>query len=108
MVQEDKTGHGEKIIVHVDEEIEDLIPGFLDNRWKDVEILRSALGKGDYETIRSLGHKMKGAGGGYGFDYITDLGFALENAANEQSTDEIQKQIKELSHYLDHIEVIYE
>ena len=107
-MQEDKTGHGEKIIVHVDEEIEDLIPGFLDNRWKDVEILKEALDKGDYKTILSLGHKMKGAGGGYGFDHITDLGLALENAAKAQNTEEIQRRIQEISYYLEHVEVIYE
>lgn len=98
----------QKIVVTVDEEIEDLVPGFLENRHRDVKTLEEALEKGDYETIRSLGHKMKGAGGGYGFDAITDIGMALENAAKDSDAQEIQGRIQELTHYLEHVEVVYE
>ena len=95
-----------KIIVHVDEEIEDLIPGFLDNRRKDVNALQEALTNSDYETIRTLGHAMKGAGGGYGFDAITDIGSSLENAAKQKNTEEIRKRINELEDYLERVEVV--
>jgi len=107
MTKEDEARHGEKIIVHVDEEIEDLIPGFLENRRKDVIALQEALAKGDHETISILGHKMRGTGGGYGFDLITDLGHSLEEAAKEKNNDEIQKRIHELFHFLENVEVIY-
>ena len=97
-----------KIIVNVDEEIEDLIPGFLENRRKDVNTLQEALTHGDYETIRTLGHAMKGAGGGYGFDAITDIGSSLEIAAKQNNTEEIRKGIDELTDYLERVEVVYE
>jgi len=108
MTKEDGARHGEKIIVHVDEEIEDLIPGFLENRRKDLIALKEALAKGDHESISRLGHKMKGTGGGYGFDLITDLGVSIEEAAKEKNNDEIQKRIHELFHFLENVEVIYE
>ena len=108
MPQEGGTGKGERIIVHVDEEIEDLIPGFLDNRRKDINALQEALAKGDYEAVRTLGHAMKGAGGGYGFDTITVIGSSLENAAKQNNTEEIRKRINELSDYLERVEVIHE
>ena len=108
MTKEDGARHGEKIIVHVDEEIEDLIPGFLENRRKDLIALKEALAKGDHESISRLGHKMKGTGGGYGFDLITDLGQSIEEAAKEKNNDEIQKRIHELFHFLENVEVIYE
>ncbi len=107
MTKEDEARHGEKIIVHVDEEIKDLIPGFLENRRKDVIALNEALAKDDHETIRILGHKLKGTGGGYGFDLITDLGQSIEEAAKEENNDEIQKRIHELTHFLENVEVIY-
>lgn len=99
---------GEKIIVHVDREIQDLIPGFLENRCKDIETAREALVKGDYEIIRALGHTMKGSGGGYGFDTITDIGRSLENAAKERNVEEIRRWVGELSQYLKHVEIVYE
>jgi len=98
----------EKIIVHGDAELEGLIPGFLENRSKDVKTLEVAMGKGDYETIRKLGHTMKGAGGGYGFDVITDIGRSLEQAAKAMNPDEILRCVNELSYYLERIEVVYE
>ena len=94
------TQQDEKIIVKVDEEIEDLVPGFLENRANDLKLLRNALQAKDYETIRSLGHRMKGSGGGYGFDAITDLGHGLEEASREKDPEEIQRLIRELSHFL--------
>ena len=99
---------GEKIVVHVDAELEDLIPGFLENRQEDIRSIEEALEKGDYETIRTLGHSMKGSGGGYGFDAITDIGKSLEDAAKEKNTGEIRKRVGELLHYLERVEVVYE
>ncbi len=97
-----------KIIVRVDEALEDLIPGFLDNRHKDVETMNEALNSGDYDTVRVLGHSMKGSGGGYGFDAITDVGMSIETAAIDKNSQEIQKWINELSVYLGRVEVVYE
>ncbi|MBI3599633.1 MAG: Hpt domain-containing protein [Nitrospinae bacterium] len=98
----------EKIIVHVDADIEELVPGFLQNRHEDVKTILDALEKGDYETIRIAGHTMKGSGGGYGFDAITDMGHSIEEAALGKNSEEIKKQLNELSSYLDSVEVVYE
>jgi HPt (histidine-containing phosphotransfer) domain-containing protein len=108
MKQNCRRKKGEGISVRVDAEIADLIPGFLENRHKDVETLREALAKSDYEAIRILGHTMKGAGGGYGFDGITDMGRSLENAAKEREAEEIRRWVDELRSYLECVEVIYE
>ena len=40
-----------------------------------------SLDKGDYDAVKILAHGMKGAGGSYGFQAITDIGAALELAA---------------------------
>ncbi len=106
MQQASNLKHGEKIIVRVDAEIADLIPGFLENRRKDVETLQHALAQGDYETMRTLGHSMKGAGGSYGFDAITDIGSSLEQAAKEGNSEEIQRLVNELSIYLKRVETV--
>ena len=108
MTQDSNKKQGEKIIVYVDAELEDLIPGFLENRQEDIRSIREALEKDDYETIRTLGHSMKGSGGGYGFDAITDIGRSLEMAAKERNAEEIRKRVGELLHYLEHVEVVYE
>src|SRR4029077_15773117 len=61
--------------------IAELTPEFLQNRRQDVITMLGALNRGDFETVASLGHGMKGAGGSYGFQTITDIGGALAQAA---------------------------
>lgn len=97
-----------KIPVHVDPDLADLIQGFLDKRRKDTVALLTALDGGEFETVRILGHSMKGAGGGYGFDAISEIGAALEQAAKSNNSEEIRKQVSDLCNYLDRVEVIDE
>jgi len=99
---------GERIIVHVDEELEDLIPDFLENRHEDFKSIRKSLAKSDYETICCLGHSMKGCGGGYGFDMITDIGGSMEMAAKNEDAGEVRKLLEELEYLLGHVEVVFE
>jgi HPt (histidine-containing phosphotransfer) domain-containing protein len=96
-----------KIIVRVDPDIADLIPGFLENRRKDIKTIAEAVTQGDFETIQILGHSMKGAGGSYGFDAITDIGKSLEQAAMAKDSGGIKQMVQELSAYLDQVEVVY-
>ena len=98
----------DRIIVHIDVDSEDLIPDFLDNRCEDIRSLTDAIGRQDYETIQRIGHSMKGSGGGYGFDDITDVGRLIEEAAKARNVDEIKQGINTLSYYLDHIDIVYE
>ena len=51
---------------------------------------------------------MKGAGGGYGFDYISEIGVAIEVAAKEKNTEDIRNWVNELSAYLEKVEVVYD
>ncbi len=97
-----------EIVVTVDEDLEELIPGFLLNRRNDVIIINEALTKGDYETLRITGHSMKGSGGGYGFEAISRIGADIEKAAKESRDEDIRPLVKELEDYLGRIRIIYE
>ncbi len=97
-----------KIVVRVDPDIADLIPGFLENRQKDIKTIEETLQKGDYDILQRMGHTLKGTGGGYGFDEITDIGLRIENAAKEKNADEILRQVQWLSDYLEKVEVVYD
>jgi HPt (histidine-containing phosphotransfer) domain-containing protein len=96
------------LTIKINAEIQDLIPGFLDHRQHDIQILNCAMGTGDFDLIRTLGHRMRGAGGGYGFQMISTIGQAIEGAAHSKNMPEIATQIEMLTDYLDRIEVVYE
>jgi PAS domain S-box-containing protein len=99
-------GNGERIRVRADPQFADLIPGFLENRRADVISILGALDRGDFATVESLGHGMKGAGGSYGFDAITDVGTGLEQAAMRADNDASRMWVGELTFYLDRVEVV--
>ena len=96
------------ITVVVDPEIKDIIPIFLENRHGDVKTVLEALDHSDYEAIRILGHSLQGAGGGYGFSAITEIGRSLNEAAKERNAEEIRELVEELSSYLERLNVVYE
>jgi HPt (histidine-containing phosphotransfer) domain-containing protein len=98
--------HREKIIVKVDPEIADLVPGFLKNREKDIENMESCLGTQNFEEIERLGHSMKGSGAGYGFDGISEIGKFIEMVAKEKDIEKIKKGIEELRDYLSRVEIV--
>jgi len=90
----------EKLIVAVDAQIAALVPRFLANRAADVGRIRAALGSGDFESIRSMAHGMKGAGGGYGFHEISRLGAAMEESARRSDAASIGELAASLEAYL--------
>nr|MBI3611965.1 response regulator [Nitrospirota bacterium] len=106
--EDGNTTRRDKIVVRVDPDLINLVPGFLDNRRSDLAAIREALANGEYETIRLLGHSMKGAGGGYGFDAITDIGAALEQAAKARNPGDVHRGLSDLSAYLDRVEVVHD
>jgi HPt (histidine-containing phosphotransfer) domain-containing protein len=97
----------ERFVVEVDPDLEELIPGFIQNRRLDIETIRRALTFSDYEKIRVLGHTMKGAGGGYGFDGISQIGKSLESAAKQGHDNIIENLLEDLNSYLDNVDILY-
>jgi len=98
----------EPIRVAIDSDLKELIPGFLENRRNDVRRLHGALASLDFETMRTLGHRMRGDGGGYGFDGISSIGHAIERAATDRNIEDVTTAVEELTRYLDRLEVVYE
>ena len=97
-----------RVRVRVNSSLAELVPGFLENRRRDVEAIAAALKHADYENVRILGHNMKGTGAGYGLNRITEIGASLEQAAGRREPEEIRARAAELARYLDGLHVEYE
>lgn len=95
------------ITVHIDPGLEDIIPGFLENRRRDVQTIETALQQNNLAQIHIIGHRMKGDGGGYGFDAISVMGAALEQAAARGDRDAIRRHTAELFNFLARVTVVY-
>ena len=95
------------ISVYIESGLEEIVPGFLENRRRDVQTLETALQQNDLNTIRVIGHRMKGDGGGYGFDVISTIGDGMERAAAREDRDAIRRHIAELNDFLARVTVVY-
>ncbi|MGE0087728.1 MAG: EAL domain-containing protein [Desulfococcaceae bacterium] len=99
----------EKHIVRVDSELKELIPGFMNVTQKEISSLQNALKAGDYEMIRRLGHRIKGASLCYCFEELAGIAHDVEKAGQEKlPLDSIWKLAACLSRYMEQAEVIYE
>jgi len=97
-----------KDIVHVDASFAPLVPKFMTNRKKEVTTMQAALSVQDFETVRRVAHGMKGAGGSYGFDRITEMAATIEQAAKNGGRETIDTGLNSLGSYLEQVEVIFD
>jgi PAS domain S-box-containing protein len=81
----------------------DRLPTYLQNCRQNVVELRDALDRVDFDAISALGHQMRGSGGAYGLQFITDIGASLELAAGNVDDRAARKSVIELSDYLDRL-----
>jgi hypothetical protein len=93
------------IAIGVDEEIIDLLPGYIANRWKDIEIAGKALQDQDFDALRFMGHTMKGSGGGHGLDEVSRIGEGIEASAKEGDASGIEELLERLRNFLERVQV---
>ena len=98
----------ESYTVTVAKDLEDLVPGFMRNRNKEVETLRTALAAGDFEQLRQIGHRMKGVGNSYGFARVSTIGKQIEDGARASDASGIDALISDYAVYLERVVIVYE
>ena len=94
-------------VVYVDEELKELIPGYLERKKQDIQAIADALEIADFDALRVKGHTLKGSGGGYGFDKLTEIGAAIEEAAKIADSAAIRAQLDSMTVYLRNVKVEY-
>ena len=62
----------------------------------EIPKIKVALNSKDYEGLRIFGHNIKGSGGMYGFDDVTDVGFKMESLAKAEDFNSLEAVVGEL------------
>ncbi len=70
---------------------------FLQNRREELPILAEAFAAGDFNAIATIGHRIKGLAGSYGFTAIGEVAAALEQAAREQQAEAVERGLQRLT-----------
>src|SRR5476651_1564283 len=94
------------ILVRANPKLAGRIPAYLQNCRQNGIAMLDALDRVDFETVKYLGHQMRGSGNAFGFQPITDIGAELQQAAESADADASRKWVGELSSYLDRVETI--
>lgn len=101
------TENSNTIHVEIENELSPIVPEFLEKRRGDCTLIFQYLTERAFDEIRTLGHRMKGAGGSFGFDDISEIGESIENAATAADHETITAEVQRLSDYLDRVVVVY-
>jgi len=95
------------VVAYVGEYLETLIPKYMARRASDVGALRAAARRGAFDEARIIGHSMKGSGGGYGFDPITEIGATIEQAAAAGDEHALCEATDALDRYLAEVRIVF-
>ena len=86
--------------VDIQTSMDELIPFFIESTTNDLEQIQAAMKTEDLETVRRIGHSLKGSSGAYGQDGIGKIGADIEEAALNGNREITEEKILELSQAL--------
>ena len=98
----------DKIKVSVDEDLEEIIPTFLENREKEIEKIKSALANNDIQSIEVIAHKLAGNAGSYGLHDLGEIGVKLEQTCQANDIQAIKDTYEQYCDYMNRLEVVFE
>ena len=83
-----------------DEEWAEMQEMYINHTSKELEKIKTQLNLESIDSIRTFGHNIKGSGGMYGFNEVTELGLLIETAAKEGNLDSIKSNLEVLEDFL--------
>jgi PAS domain S-box-containing protein len=81
----------------ISQDIQRRRPKFLEYRRKDIGAIQEAVARQDYGAIKTMGHRIKGLAGSYGFPDIGAVGQRLEQAAGARDLTAVHREIETLA-----------
>ncbi len=85
----------------LDEDIIALIPGYLNNRKKDLEKMLKALEENDIKPIKEIAHNIKGTALSYGQKKLNEIAIRLDHAAAISEWQNVRVELDEMKKILD-------
>jgi HPt (histidine-containing phosphotransfer) domain-containing protein len=67
---------------------------------------REAVNAQDTQSVQTIGHRMKGSAGSFGFDQAGEIGKTLELDAKNNDIHAIKQALALLADYLDKVEIV--
>lgn len=101
------TDDSQRIKVTLDPMLEPIFPRYMEIRGREQEQMALALDEGDLDTVKLLGHRIKGSGTAYGLPAVTEFGAGIELAAEQGDADRARMQVEALTDYMARLSVSF-
>ena len=83
-----------------DDEWAEMQEMYINHTSKELKNIKENLDSVAFDSLRTFGHNIKGSGGMYGFDEITNSGAAIESAAMNENLEDIKSHLDALEVFL--------
>ena len=83
-----------------DDEWAEMQEMYINHTSKELVSLMEDLETKSFDSLRTFGHNIKGSGGMYGFNEITEIGAVIEAAAKDEDMTLIKSNLKDLDLFL--------
>ena len=84
----------------LDSIVQSLLPGYLKSRRLEIFQLQRLLAENCFDKVRLIGHNLRGSGGLYGLDTISEIGQQIEENALVSDQMNLEKNIQALHYFL--------
>ena len=83
-----------------DEEWAEMQEMYINHTFKELKAIRENINSTTFDSLRTFGHNIKGSGGMYGFNEITEMGAIIESAAKDENMEQIKSNFDKLETFL--------
>tara|TARA_S200000501_G_scaffold247315_1_gene231722 strand:- start:16 stop:294 length:279 start_codon:yes stop_codon:yes gene_type:complete len=73
---------------------------YIEHTSKELESIMDVLETKSFDSLRTFGHNIKGSGGMYGFNEVTEIGAVIETAAKDENMVLIKSNLDGLDLFL--------
>lgn len=95
----------DRIVVRVSGDLAPMVPEYLEITAREFAQAIEAFAAGDFRTVRTFGHNLKGSGSSFGLEPLTQFGQAIETAAGEESGEKVQARLEEVRDFLERVTI---
>ena len=79
-----------------DDEWAEMQEMYINYTFKELNTIKENMGSPSFDTLQTFGHNIKGSGGMYGFNEITNMGAEIESASKQENLEEIKSNLDKL------------
>ena len=73
---------------------------YINHTSKELVSILEDLETKSFDSLKTFGHNIKGSGGMYGFNEVTEIGAVIEAAAKDEDMASIKSNLKDLDLFL--------